>query len=151
MANGREIVITGLGLVSPIGIGAESYWTSLQERQSGIGSLDFFDDPDLSQPIGGRVDDFEPKKMVRPRKSLKVMSRDIQLGFAAADQAIASAALDREKFDPERMGIIFGGRHDRGRLGRTSSRLCEMSSKRAVRLYPLGCRGDVGNVSALDA
>ncbi len=108
MANGREIVITGLGLVSPIGIGAESYWTSLQERQSGIGSLDFFDDPGLSQPIGGRVDDFEPKKMVRPRKSLKVMSRDIQLGFAAADQAITSAALDRETLDPDRMGIIFG-------------------------------------------
>jgi 3-oxoacyl-[acyl-carrier-protein] synthase II len=108
MVKGREIVITGMGLVSPIGIGAEAYWNSLSEQKSGIRLLDYYDNPDLPQTIGGTVEDFEPKKMVRPRKSLKVMSRSIQLGFAAADQAIASANFETDSIDPERIGIVYG-------------------------------------------
>lgn len=52
--------------------------------------------------------DFEPKKYIRPRKSLKVMSRDIQLGFAAADMAVISSGLTPEDIDPEKKGVIFG-------------------------------------------
>ena len=52
--------------------------------------------------------DFDPKQYVRPRKSLKVMSRDIQLAFAAADLACVDAGLRERPVDPERLGVIFG-------------------------------------------
>jgi 3-oxoacyl-[acyl-carrier-protein] synthase II len=105
-----EIVITGIGVVSPIGIGTEAYWTSLCEGRSGIRRFPFFAGPggDLPVPLGGEVANFDPKRYVRPRKSLKVMSRDIQLAFAAADLAFADSSLDHQALDPDRYGIVFG-------------------------------------------
>ena len=104
----QEIVITGLGVVSPIGIGKEAFWAALREGRSGIRTVDLPEDPDLAPPIGGAVADFDPKQYVRPRKSLKVMSRDIQLGFAAADLACLDAGLREKPIDPERLGVVFG-------------------------------------------
>lgn len=108
MASNRDIVITGIGVVSPIGIGKEPFWTALGEGRSGVRRLPLFDDPTLPVPFGGEVADFDPKQYVRPRKSLKIMSRDIQLGFAAADLAIADARLRESPLDPERLGVMLG-------------------------------------------
>jgi 3-oxoacyl-[acyl-carrier-protein] synthase II len=108
MAAKREIVITGAGVVSPIGIGNEAFWASLCEGRSGVRHLDVLGEGDLPTSFGADVDDFDPKQYVRPRKSLKVMSRDIQLGFAAADLACTHAGLHSQPIDPERLGIIFG-------------------------------------------
>lgn len=108
MASYRNIVITGVGIVSPIGIGRESFWTSLGEGRSGIQRLPLFDDPALPTPFGGQVVDFDPKQYVRPRKSLKIMSRDIQLAFAAADLACIEAGLRETPLDPERLGVLLG-------------------------------------------
>ena len=58
-------------------------------------------------PIGGEVPDFEPKQYVKPRKSLKVMCRETQLGFAAAELAWSDAKLDEATLDPERVGVVF--------------------------------------------
>ncbi|MGA2798493.1 MAG: beta-ketoacyl synthase N-terminal-like domain-containing protein, partial [Thermoguttaceae bacterium] len=107
MTHKREIVITGAGVVSPIGIGQEAFWASLCEGRSGVRKLATFADPDLV-PFGGEVVDFDPKDYVRQRKSLKVMSRDIQLGFAAADLACIEARHHEHAIDPERLGIVFG-------------------------------------------
>ena len=104
----QEIVVTGAGVVSPIGIGREPFWNSLVEGRSGVRRLDLYDDPALPPPIGGAVVDFDPKQYVRPRKSLKVMSRDIQLAFAAADLACADASLPANPVAPERLGVVFG-------------------------------------------
>jgi len=108
MAPKQEIVITGIGVVSPIGIEKETFWSSLREGRSGVRRLETFDDRDLPVPIGASVDDFEPKRYVRPRKSLKVMSRDIQLAFAAADLACEDAGLHEHPVNPERLGVVFG-------------------------------------------
>ncbi|MBN2474685.1 MAG: beta-ketoacyl-[acyl-carrier-protein] synthase family protein [Pirellulales bacterium] len=108
MAPKQEIVITGVGVVSPIGIGNEAFWTSLREGRSGVHYLDLFGQSDLPVAFGADVADFEPKHYVRPRKSLKVMSRDIQLAFAAADLACAEAGTRENPIDPERLGIVFG-------------------------------------------
>ena len=104
----QEIVITGLGIVSPIGIGKEPFWTSLREGRSGVRRLDFPVDASGQAPLGGIVADFDPKQYVRPRKSLKVMNRDIQLGFAAADLAGIDGGLGDKPVDPERLGVLFG-------------------------------------------
>jgi 3-oxoacyl-[acyl-carrier-protein] synthase II len=108
MAPKQDIVVTGVGVVSPIGIGKSPFWAAMCEGHSGIRRLDLFDDPALPTPIGAAVADFDPKQYVRPRKSLKVMSRDIQLGFAAADLACVDAGLRERPVAPERLGVIFG-------------------------------------------
>jgi 3-oxoacyl-[acyl-carrier-protein] synthase II len=108
MALRKEIVVTGAGVVSPIGIGKDPFWTALTEGRSGIRRLDMFGDTSSPPPIGGFVADFDAKQYVRPRKSLKVMSRDIQLAFAAADLACVDAGLREHPVDPERLGVVFG-------------------------------------------
>ncbi len=109
MSDRSRVVITGMGIVSPVGIGDEAVWTSLCERRSGIRNLALFHAPDLPPTVGADVADFDPKRYIRPRKSLKVMSRDIQLAFAAADLACEQAGHHASPFDPERFGVVLGG------------------------------------------
>jgi len=108
MAPQQEIVITGVGVVSPIGTGKQAFAAGLAEGRSAIRWLRWFEDSELAVPVGAEVADFDPKAYVRPRKSLKVMSRDIQFAFAAADLACADARVDDQQTDPERLGIVFG-------------------------------------------
>lgn len=103
----EQVVVTGLGVVSPIGVGLSAFWSSLVEGRSGIRPLQLFDASSLPIRIGGEVLDFDAKNRVRPRKSIKVMSRDIQFAFAAADEACTHAALVGAT-DPERFGVVFG-------------------------------------------
>lgn len=109
MHTSREIVVTGLGIVSPVGIGCDPLREAILAGRSGIRPLERFDSSSLSVPFGGEIPDFDPKQWVRPRKSLKVMSRDIQLGFAAAELAMADAGIAPGSLDPERFGVVVGG------------------------------------------
>ena len=104
----REVVITGLGVVSPIGIGVEAFQASLRAGRSGVGPISLFDASGFPVRIGAEVRDFDPKAYVRPRKSLKVMAREIQFGFAAADMALAEAKFDSTRAEPDRFGVVFG-------------------------------------------
>lgn len=104
-----EVVITGLGIVSPIGIGKEPFWDALIHGRSGVRPISLFDTGGLPFGFGGEVADFDGKKYVQPRKNLKVMARDTQLGVAAADLAVADSGLrSKQGIDPERFGIVFG-------------------------------------------
>jgi len=105
--NPREVVITGLGVVSPIGIGVETFQASLHAGRSGVRPISLFDASGFPVQIGAEVIDFDPKAYVRPRKSLKVMSREIQFGFAAADMAMTSADLQQGQAEPDRFGVVF--------------------------------------------
>jgi len=103
-----EVVITGLGVVSPIGIGKEPFWQSLQEGRSGVSRLTQFEPIEGLPDFGGQIRDFDPKLYVRPRKSLKVMCRDIQLAVAAAELAWTDAQLPAQPADPDRVGVVLG-------------------------------------------
>jgi 3-oxoacyl-(acyl-carrier-protein) synthase len=102
----REVVITGLGIVSPIGVGREQVWASIGARQSGVRALPQLASAGWVAPYGGEVTGFDPKELIQPRKSLKVMSREIQLGCAAAELAWQDAGLAEAHIDPDRFGII---------------------------------------------
>ena len=104
----REPVITGLGVVSPIGIGLEPFWDSLRSGRSGVRTITKVDATGLTTPFGGEVIGFDPKQYVKPRKSLKVMSAEIQWAYAAADMAMAQAGLGAGAVEPDRLGVIFG-------------------------------------------
>jgi len=102
-----EVVITGMGIVSPIGIGREAFWASLSQGHSGIGPIRRFDPVHLPVGIAGEVNDFDPTPYI-PRKQLKLMCRDAQLGVAAAMLACRDAALSAGAVEPERLGVVLG-------------------------------------------
>jgi 3-oxoacyl-[acyl-carrier-protein] synthase II len=108
MALNKEIVVTAAGAVCPIGIGLDAIWASLVEGRSGVRRLDFYDSPGVPVPFGGEIADFDPKLFVKNRKSLKVMSREIQLAVAAAEMAAEQAGHRAKPIEPDRFGVIFG-------------------------------------------
>ena len=103
-----EVVITGVGVVSPIGIGRERFWTALCRGESGIGQIRLFDPSELPIRIAAEVDDFDPRVYVSNRKGLKVMCRDAQLGVAAATLACRDARISPGHVDPDRFGVVLG-------------------------------------------
>lgn len=107
-ANTRRVVITGVGVVSPIGVGKVDFWNSLLSCRSGIGFLRAFPGWNLPSKVAAEVVNFDPSQWIRHRKTLKVMSRDIQLGVASANIAVDDASLTHGTVDPERLGVVFG-------------------------------------------
>ena len=107
MSERAHVVITGAGVICPLGVGREAATEALFAGRSGVGPIAA---PAAVLPpgIAAEVRDFEPKLYVKPRKSLKVMSREIQFAFAAADMAWEEAALAAAEVDPERVGVVFG-------------------------------------------
>lgn len=114
----RRVVITGLGVVSPVGTDARTFWDSLVGGRSGITRLRDAR-PDGAGPhcgggiptFQGRIDDFGPlpdELRKQLRKSLKVMNRETQLAVAAAQQALRDSRLAPGACDPERCGVSFG-------------------------------------------
>jgi len=103
-----EVVITGIGIVSPIGVGRDAVWDAIVARRSGVRRLPQLADARWLAPWGGAVEGFDPKALIQPRKSLKVMSREIQFGCAAGELAWQDAKLADAKLDPERFGVIGG-------------------------------------------
>ena len=113
-----RVVITGLGVVSPLGNGKDSLWDALSAGRSGVRPLRAVPAGALPTSVAaeaeefrGEIDDFGPldketKKAIR--KGLKVMCRECQMGVAAAQQALADAGLVPGTYDPTRAGISFG-------------------------------------------
>lgn len=114
----RRVVITGVGVVSPLGNSKESLWESLSKGQSGVAPLSIGSAETLPTAFGaearqftGEIDNFGPlekEKKKAIRKALKMMCRECQMGVAAAQLALADAAAKPEAFDPERSGVAFG-------------------------------------------
>jgi 3-oxoacyl-[acyl-carrier-protein] synthase II len=110
MAMSHRVVLTGVGVVSPIGLGREAFAASLRAGQGGVRSLRAFDASNLPVSIGAEVEGFEPRDYLekKDRKQLKMMVRTIQFAVAGARLALRDAALEAGSFDPERLGIAFG-------------------------------------------
>lgn len=102
-----EVVITGLGVVSPLGIGIETFVESLRQGRSAVEPFSPYAEQGMAPHLGARVHDFDPEKFVH-RKTLKVMSREIQSAYAATDLALKHAGLAKGAMDPDRFGIVLG-------------------------------------------
>jgi 3-oxoacyl-[acyl-carrier-protein] synthase II len=103
----RRVVVTGLGLVSPVGVGLEASWSALVAGKSGIGPITLFDASTFPTRIAGEVKGFDPAQFM-DRKEARRNDRFIQFALAAADMAVKDAGLDMSKVDPERVGCIVG-------------------------------------------
>lgn len=107
----RRVVVTGVGVLSPIGIGVDPFWASLAAGRSGISVVEQFGESAVPDHIGGEIKDFNDKtskNYIRQRKSIKVMCREIQLGVAAATLALEDAKIAEGGVDPERLGVVYG-------------------------------------------
>lgn len=104
----RRVVITGIGVVSPVGIGKDAFWNSLLEGKSGVSTITAFDPSDFPVKIAGEVKDFDAEKYVGDKKTVRHMDRNVQFAVAAARMAVEDAKLDMEKEDAERVGTIIG-------------------------------------------
>ena len=87
----QEVVITGVGVVAPNGVGIEDFWQALVSGRSGVALRERFEDVDLPHRIGAAVKNFAPKKYIKQRKSLKIMCGPIQFGCAAAAMAASGS------------------------------------------------------------
>lgn len=106
--NGRRVVITGLGMVSPLGNDVTTTWNALKEAQSGINILEQFDTSAFSTRFGGSIKNFDSEPYM-PAKDAKRMDVFILYGVAAGAQAMQDAGLDGEdSFDPARFGAAIG-------------------------------------------
>jgi len=83
----RRVVITGVGLVSPLGIGTEDTWQAVRKGHSGVGPITAFDATDFACRIAGEVKDFDPQKYIE-KKEIKKMGRFIQFAIAASECAL---------------------------------------------------------------
>src|ERR1700722_9893423 len=110
MASQRRVVITGMGLITPLGSDADSFWRSLLEGRSGVRSIRSFDSSALPTRIAAEIPVFDAKAHVEKnqRKSLLMMARTIQLAVAGAQRALQHAHVDKSKLDPTRFGVEFG-------------------------------------------
>src|SRR3954464_92903 len=112
----RRVVITGVGVISPIGIGAKAFWDNLLAGKVGVRRIESFDPSGFSCQIAGevpafKIGDYVPKSY---RKATKVMARDIELAVVAADDAFKDAGIQSKaytetpNFDPARFGCNIG-------------------------------------------
>ncbi len=101
-----RVVITGIGAVSPLGIGAETLWSGMLAGQSGIRQIENFDVSDLEVKIGGEVRNFDPKDFM-DAKSAKRMDRFAHFSVAASSEALASANLEITDANRDRVGVII--------------------------------------------
>ena len=101
----RRVVVSGIGVISPVGIGKDNFWTSLMAGKSGIGPITHFDPSEYSTRIAGQVNDFVPEDFL-DKKEAKRMDRNTQFSIAASKLAIEDAGIDLEKVDKRRAGVI---------------------------------------------
>src|SRR5918911_3401316 len=106
----RRVVVTGLGVVAPNGIGKEAFWSACLQGRSGVGPIRTFDASGHPVRIAAEVPDFDVTPFLPPgqRKSLKIMGRAMRFAVGAAGLAVRDAGLDLGREDPERVGVVMG-------------------------------------------
>ncbi|OYD06488.1 beta-ketoacyl-ACP synthase II [Paludifilum halophilum] len=103
----KRVVITGMGVLSPIGNDIPTFWNHLIQGQSGVGPVTQFDASDFSTRIAAEVKDFNPLDYME-RKEARKMDRFVQFGVVASQMALKDAGLDIEREDPDRVGVYIG-------------------------------------------
>jgi 3-oxoacyl-[acyl-carrier-protein] synthase II len=103
----RRVVVTGVGLLSPLGIGTEDTWQAIRQGRNGISRIEQFDATEFACRIAGEVKDFDPKRYIE-RKEIKKMGRFIQFGIAATEFAMAQSGLKIDAHNAERVGVYIG-------------------------------------------
>ena len=100
----KKIVVTGMGAVTPVGIGVENYWNNITAGASGIDTIKTFDPSELAVQIAGEVKDFNPSDYL-PKDLIRKTDPFMQYAYIAAEEAMKQSGI---KIEPERTGIVMG-------------------------------------------
>ena len=103
----RRVVVTGLGIVAPVGVGVPAAWSNIVAGKSGIGRITRFDPTPFPSQIAGEVRDFDPAKYL-PAKETRRFDTFVHYGLAASIEAIQDAGLDLERLNREQVGACIG-------------------------------------------
>ncbi|MCM8773185.1 MAG: beta-ketoacyl-ACP synthase II [Candidatus Omnitrophica bacterium] len=103
----RRVVVTGCGVVSPVGIGEGNFWNSLIAGKNGIDKITRFDPQGFDSQIAGEVKNFDPSQILSP-KEIKRSALFVQFALCAAKEAIDRSGLKLDQLDPYRVGVIIG-------------------------------------------
>ncbi|MBX6312070.1 MAG: beta-ketoacyl-ACP synthase II [Isosphaeraceae bacterium] len=103
----RRVVITGMGVVTALGLELESFWSNLCAGKSGVGPLTLFDTTDFKVHFGGQVRDFDPDTLLGTKEARR-LDRFAQFALVASLSAVADSGIDFGQFDPYRVGVIIG-------------------------------------------
>ena len=103
----KRVVVTGMGAITPIGLGVDNYWEGIKQGKLGFGEITKFDTTDYKVKIAAEVKDFNPKEYMDP-KSARRMEAFCQYAVAAAKEALEDAKIDMEQEDPYRVGCAIG-------------------------------------------
>ncbi len=141
----KRVVITGLGIISPIGIGKDEFWSSLFNGKSGISHITRFDTEGYGTTIGGEVKDFEPENYI-DKKEAKKMDRFTQFAVAASKLAIDDAEIALDKINNERFGVIIGS--GIGGLETLEEQHTKLLEKGPRRVSPFFIPMMIGNMAA---
>lgn len=107
MAEARRVVVTGLGVVTPIGTGVAAFWDGLKHGQSAVDRVTRFDASEFRSQVAGEVRGFDPDAWIEPRRARR-LDRCSQFSLAAARLALADARLDLAREDPDQVGAMMG-------------------------------------------
>jgi 3-oxoacyl-[acyl-carrier-protein] synthase II len=132
----ERVAITGIGVVSPVGIGLDAFGKALRAGVSGVGRIHAFDCEGFDTRIAAAVPDrFDGAVWVEPRKAAKLMSRSALFAVAAAAMARQQAGLEADDIDPERVGVVLGA----AGMGTTDNDLLAAQARAVLDTADSGC------------
>ena len=137
-----KLVITGMGAVTPIGVGVPTYWQALTAGKCGIGRITRFDASDLPVQIAAELKDFDPAAYM-PKTLARTMDPFMQYAFVAAEEALGDSGLDIAA-DPDRVGIVMGTAMD----GVTTVAGTQAAYDAGKRVGPRFVPMTIGNIAA---
>lgn len=141
----RRVVITGIGIISPLGSDKEHFWHNLINGNSGIGAIDSFDVSLYPCRIGGEVKDFDPGLYMEKREAKKV-DRFTHFGVAAALQAWRDSGLDKIQVDKDEVGVLVGS--GIGGIQTTEQQLKILAEKGPRRVSPFLVPALIANMAS---
>jgi 3-oxoacyl-[acyl-carrier-protein] synthase II len=131
----RRVVITGIGLVTPVGIGRDETWNAVVAGQSGIAPTTLFDVTDFATKFSGEVKNFDPTKWIEKRDA-KTYDRFVQFGIVAAQLAMEDSGLVIDEKNAENVGVYIGaGLGGVSTIERTHAALLEKGPRRGISPY----------------
>ena len=138
----NTLVITGMGAITPVGIGVDAYWNALVAGKCGVGHITRFDASDLPVQIAAELKGFEPTDFI-PKALARTMSPFMQFAYAAAEEALADSGLKIEQ-EPDRVGIVMGTAMDGVTTVADTQAAYDAGHKVGPRFVPM----TIGNIAA---